>query len=150
MKRIFAVLILSFFATASVAAEKSTQADTAAGHWRTFDDKTNKPKGEVIIYEENGLYYGKIGKSLDPADQGKKLCEPCKDEFHNKPIDGMRFMWGFKRSGDEYHDGKILDPNTGEIYSAEMRLEDEGDTLILRGYLGIPLFGRSQEWERIK
>jgi uncharacterized protein (DUF2147 family) len=150
MKRIFTILVLSGLALVSFAAEKANKIETAAGTWRTFNEETNKPEGEVIIYEENGLYYGKIGKSLDPKDEGKKLCKPCKDEFHNQPIEGLRFMWDFKRSGDEYNNGKILDPNTGEIYSAEMHLEDDGQTLILRGYLGIPMFGRSQEWERVK
>lgn len=150
MKRIFMVFVMSAFALITFASEKASTTDTAAGKWRTFDDKTNKPKGEVIIYEEKGLYYGKIGKSLDPNDKEKKICDVCEGEFHNKPIDGMRFMWDFKRAGDEYQNGKILDPNTGEIYSASMHLEDDGDTLILRGYIGIPLFGRSQTWERIK
>lgn len=154
MKRIFTALVLTLFALASSAAEKQnntkTKTDTAAGTWRTYDDKTDKPKGEVLIYEENGLYYGKIGKSLDPADQDKKVCKPCKDEFHNKPLDGMRFMWDFKRAGDEYQDGKILDPNTGDIYSANLRLEDDGQTLIVHGFIGIPLFGRSQQWERVQ
>lgn len=144
MKRIFISVLLSTFALSSFAAQ------TAAGKWKTFDDKTGQPKGEVTIYEENGLFYGKIGKSLDPKDQGKKYCTKCTGEFANKPVEGMRFMWDFKRSGDEYRDGKILDPNTGEIYSASMDLEDDGNTLELRGFVGIPLFGRSQTWERIK
>lgn len=149
MKRIFILITLSLLALTGYAVEPESH-DTAAGLWRTYDDKTKKPKGEVTIYEENGLYYGKIGKSLDPADKNKKICDKCKGEFHNKELTGMRFMWGFKRSGDKYNNGKILDPDSGEIYSATMRLEDDGETLVLHGYVGIPLFGRSQKWERIK
>lgn len=144
MKRIFAAALLTLFAFSSFAAE------SAAGKWKTFDDKTKQPKGEVTIYEENGVFYGKIGKSLDPNDQGKKVCSKCKGEFKDKPLEGMRFMWGFKRNGDKYTQGKILDPNTGDVYSANMTLKNNGDTLALRGYMGMPMFGRTQIWERIK
>jgi uncharacterized protein (DUF2147 family) len=148
MKQIFAALLLTLFSFTAFAS--GPVHDTAAGTWRTFDDKTKKPKGEVEIYEEGGLYYGKIGKSLDPADKSKTHCTPCKGEFKDQLLTGMRFMWGFKRNGDKYTNGKILDPDSGDIYSATMHLKDNGNTLILRGYLGIPLFGRSQTWERVK
>lgn len=144
MKRIFTACLLSFFAVSAFAAE------TVAGTWRTFDDKTKQPNGQVIVYEENGLFYGKIDPSFKSEDKTEKFCTKCSGEFKDKPFANLRFMWNFKRSGDEYNDGKILDPNTGDIYSATMKLDDDGKTLVLRGYLGIPMFGSSQRWQRIK
>lgn len=148
MKWISAVF-LSLLTTVAFAAPQVT----ASGHWKTFDDKTGKAKGEVIIYEEDGLYYGKIGRSLTPEDEkeekgGTEYCTKCPGEFKDKKVEGLRFMWDFKRNGDNYRGGKILDPETGDIYNANLRLEDD-DTLILRGYVGIPMFGRSQTWKRM-
>jgi uncharacterized protein (DUF2147 family) len=144
MKQLLITLFFTVFALQAFAAP------TAVGHWKTFDEKTNQPEGEVIIYEENGLFYGKIGKSLDPKKQEKKYCTQCKGEFADKPLAGLRFMWDFKRAGDKYNDGKILDPNTGEIYNATMELKNDGNTLVLRGFIGLPLFGQNRTWERMK
>ena len=45
--------------------------------------------------------------------------------------------------------GEIYDPESGKTYSAKMSLESP-DTLSLRGYVGIPLFGRPSTWSRQK
>ena len=38
--------------------------------------------------------------------------------------------------------GRIYDPESGNVYSSNMRVERNGK-LKMRGYLGIPLFGRT-------
>jgi uncharacterized protein (DUF2147 family) len=48
-----------------------------------------------------------------------------------------------------YVGGDILDPDTGRVYSCTLRLTDGGRQLIMRGFLGISLFGRSQTWRRV-
>ena len=44
--------------------------------------------------------------------------------------------------------GMIYDPNSGNTYKGTMRLVDR-NTLKLRGYIGISLFGRSDTWTRV-
>ena len=48
----------------------------------------------------------------------------------------------------EYGGGEILDPDTGGIYRSSMTLSPDGRRLTVRGYIVIPLFGRTQEWGR--
>src|SRR5579872_3383675 len=123
---------------------------TADGVWQTFDDKTKEPNGEVRIYEEDSIYYGKIVGSPNPKAKDNKICSKCPDEFKYLPVAGLRFMWGFTRNGNRYTGGHILDPNTGNIYNASMKLTNDGMQLDMRGYLGISLLGSTQKWKRLK
>jgi len=43
--------------------------------------------------------------------------------------------------------GSITDPRDGSIYHALIR-PDGDQNLLLRGYLGIPLFGQTQTWTK--
>ena len=50
---------------------------------------------------------------------------------------------------NEWGNGYIIDPKNGEIYHCKMTIDPDGNTLQVRGYIGIPLFGRTQTWTRI-
>ena len=117
------------------------------GIWKTTDDKTGKPKGLVRIYQENGAYFGRVEVSLDPA-RAKEVCDLCKDERRNQPVVGMVVMRNMRRNGDEYTGGDILDPDIGTVYRCKFRVEDQGRKLLVRGFIGFSLFGRSQTWVR--
>jgi uncharacterized protein (DUF2147 family) len=118
-----------------------------AGLWKTIDDKTGRPRGVVRIYEQNGQLFGKIESSLLPH-EAKEFCDRCSGERKNKPSIGMVILTGMKKNGTEYNGGEILDPDTGWVYRCKMRLAENGKKLILKGYVGISLLGRSQIWLR--
>ena len=141
----FAFLAWLFLAAASVdAADVSPM-----GLWKTIDDRSGEAKGLIRIREINGKFEGKIDKIFPkPGDDPAPKCEKCEGSLRNQPVLGLTFLWGFTKQGDEYQGGEILDPESGKIYQAKMKLIDGGKKLEVRGFIGFSLFGRSQTWIR--
>jgi len=118
------------------------------GKWKTVDDYTGEAKSIIEIYEDSGKVYGKIIELINPK-KIDPVCERCSGEDRDQPIVGLQFIRGLEKDGDEYNGGKILDPDNGKLYKCYITLE-EVDTLKVRGYIGISLFGRTQYWYRVK
>lgn len=137
---------LAMLLTSGMALAQSTQMGPI-GRWRTFDDRSGRERGLVAISANDGVLNGVIVSTIDPA-EGRHVCEKCTDERHNKPILGLDILHGLRQDGDEWTGGHILDPETGSIYQCKLHLEDGGRKLVLRGYLGISIIGRSQTWLR--
>jgi len=123
------------------------QADTPAGLWTTISDGTGKPEALVRIEENNGEFLGTVVKVLD-ASAPNPLCEKCEGALRNMPVVGMTILRGLRRNPGGYGNGTILDPDEGRTYSCTATLIDGGRRLEVRGYIGLPLFGRSQVWVR--
>jgi len=147
--RIFRVWALTTLSVLIAGAALAQDAGSIVGLWKTFDDDTNQPAALVQISEQNGLFVGKVTKILDPS--GLPTCAKCTDYRKDKPVVGMEILSGLKKDGENmYSGGRILDPDDGEIYRADIKLLDQGNKLDLRAYLGIPLIGRTQSWMREK
>ncbi|MGX9217847.1 DUF2147 domain-containing protein [Massilia varians] len=120
-----------------------------AGMWKTIDDETGKPKALVRVTDEGGVLTGKIEKLFRPADQDQNpKCTACEGARKDQPIIGMTILSGLKKDGNEYTGGEILDPAKGKTYKSKATLKDNGSKLEVRGYIGAPMFGRSQTWVR--
>ncbi|MGM8885155.1 DUF2147 domain-containing protein [Psychrobacter sp. 1U2] len=118
--------------------------------WQTVDDKTGEKKAIIQLNENGGKVSGKIIKVLDKQ-KAKAVCTKCPGSLKNKPVEGLQILTGLKADGNnKWSDGKLVDPESGKVYSGKITLSDNGQSLDLRGYVGTPLFGRSQTWKRIK
>ena len=141
-------LILSACFIGMLASNAYAQAtDPAIGVWKTIDDKTNQPASLIKIEEVNGLLQGTILKTFSTTGEPPLVyCNLCKDDRKDKPLIGMKIMTGLKKDGTgTWSDGRILDPKEGEIYRVKVATED-GKKMDVRGYIGIPLLGRTQVW----
>ncbi len=142
--RLTALAVPALFASAAFASDL-----TPAGRWVTIDDKTGTPRSVIEITDVNGTLEGKVLKIYDrPGDNPAHLCRKCEGDLKDKPVIGMMLIKGLTRDGDAWDGGTILDPDSGNTYSAEMHLLDNGQKLEVRGYFGISLLGRSQTWVR--
>jgi uncharacterized protein (DUF2147 family) len=122
---------------------------SAAGLWKTIDDQTGKAKSLVRISENHGEYTGKIEKLFrDPDQDQNPKCRKCEGADKDQPIIGMTIITGMKLEDGEYQGGRILDPASGKVYKSKMTLNDGGKKLDVRGYVGVPMFGRTQTWLR--
>ena len=54
-----------------------------------------------------------------------------------------------KPNEDGLLNGTITDPTNGKVYTANMRVDDEG-ALRLRGYVGVPWLGQTRVWKPVK
>jgi uncharacterized protein (DUF2147 family) len=129
------------------AAGSTVPENSPVGRWKTVDDKTGKVKSIVDISERNGQLSGTIEKLFDPP-VPHPTCNLCGGSMKDRPLVGLQILWGFQADGRQWSGGQVLDPQTGKIYHATLTLEDSGKHLRLRGYIGIPLLGRTQQWER--
>lgn len=120
--------------------------ETITGFWKTIDDRSGKAQSIIAIYPYQGKYFGRIIATFN--DQGKikdSIYDPkerAPGVIGNPPYAGLDIIWNLQDHGGKLTNGKILDPQKGRIYGAEMWISN--GNLIVRGKLLI--FGRNQTW----
>ena len=120
----------------------AVRAQTApiAGYWRT-------PSGAIIRIAPCG---GALCLTIAALASGHHPVTDIHDpdpRLRSRPLCGLRIGAGFVPvDARQASGGHLYDPKSGHTYSGGMKLE--GDTLRLRGYVGLPLFGRTETWVR--
>jgi len=67
-------------------------------------------------------------------------------DLRDRPLIGMELLQGYRWTGKRW-EGKVYDPASGNTYSS--RMERDGNRLKMRGYVGVPMFGRTQFFDRV-
>ena len=113
-----------------------------------MSDSDGRPTAIVEIREIGGQYVGIVRELLVPATHEDSVCGRCSGVRKGQRIVGMEILRHMSADGAEWAGGEILDPENGKTYRAKMRLIDGGAKLVVRGYIGVSLLGRSQTWIR--
>lgn len=138
------LLIMMLFMAVSVSA-MAQAGDAILGKWAN-------PSGEdhIYIYKKGDKYFGKLGWIKFPDENGKPKMDKNNPDAAQKtrPVLNLELLKDFTFDGSKYTDGTIYDPKSGKTYSCKMTIV--GNTLKIRGYIGISLFGRTEEWTKVK
>jgi len=145
-------LVVCVMASLSLTAGHAVgQSPSPVGLWQAVDDDTKQPTGWFLFTNHDGVYTGILAKMfLKPGEDPKVVCSACKDDRYNHPWLGLEIVRGMQQEGDQrYGGGTILDPRDGKVYQAEMKVTPDGQTLVVRGYIGFSLLGQNQYWTRL-
>jgi uncharacterized protein (DUF2147 family) len=124
----------------------SQSSSDVVGKWYTENKET-----VIKIYKSGDKYYGKIVWLKEPKEDNGKMKKDKnnpKKSKRSQTLVGLVLLKGFVYQGDgEWAEGTIYDPENGKTYKARIRLKGK-NKLDIRGYVGVPAFGRSTVWTR--
>ncbi|MFB3924897.1 MAG: DUF2147 domain-containing protein [Syntrophales bacterium] len=144
--------VLLFIAAAPAYAAGS---DAVIGKW------WNQEKdAQIEIYTCNGKFCGRIvwlKEPVYPQNDPRGMGGKPKVDRENPDVAkrsrflmGLNILWGFVPSGENrWEGGYIYNPKEGKTYKCRISM-DNPDHLKVRGFVGISLIGKTNDWTRVK
>jgi uncharacterized protein (DUF2147 family) len=157
------ILVTSLFlsvATASIAADTSTSETVEATLRHSQSSRVDifglwleSKKQNVAVWIEPcddqlcGYIYW-LRKPLTRSGKPKRDKHNPDESLRQQPLCGLKLLSGFAQEKDKsWGDGEIYSPEDGYTFSSTIERTEEG-SLQIRGYIGIPLFGKTVDWHR--
>ncbi len=152
-RRIIAALAgFAFLSTA--AAVWAAQADDILGFWNN-----EERDGIIEIFRCGEKYCGRVVWAKEPVyppdDNAGRAGQPRMDDNNpdealmDRPIIGLQVVNDFVFDGETgWEGGTVYDPKNGKTYRGRIVLASPNE-LHLRGYVLLPLFGRTATWTRV-
>jgi uncharacterized protein (DUF2147 family) len=134
------LLLTAIFATVALA-----QNPTTTGNWQYVDGtKTTFIK----TFEENGSLKAVIEKvTKDGKEDPAAACGSCSGENKGKPMKGLLILWDTKKDGNNWKEGKLLDPESGRIVNGKVEPLEGGKKLNVKG--NVAFISKTQLWVRV-
>lgn len=139
----FLIMVLLGVALMPLSANAVEQYDPR-GLWLTANERS------VIKVEECGdALCGRIAWIIEGGMQYD--AKNPEERLRGQPMCGLMIVQNLKQSGDGFNrwdQGKIYKADDGDIYDASLKITS-ANKLTVRGFRGISILGKSQEWTRV-
>ncbi|MGJ8682795.1 DUF2147 domain-containing protein [Paraglaciecola sp.] len=153
MKKALNVILISF------AVSQFSYAADIRGIWFTENNDAKvkvytcgkKICGDIIWLKEPSWTEKDLKTEKDAVlGQAKTDLKNDDKSLRTRPIVGMTLLTGLKLADEnEWQGGKIYDAESGNTYSCQAKLANNGNTLKMKGYIGFSWLGRSTNWTRV-
>lgn len=148
----FCLMIATSVVFANEGASSNTDVNDGSEVLGVWEGDNNMERFE--IYKEGDLYYGKIVwtayENIDNIEgRGLLDLENPDSTKRDQSIVGLTILLDFKYKGNGvYSSGRVYDPGSGNTYKCKIKVE--GDSAKIRGYILVPLLGRTESAFRVK
>ncbi|MBK1830657.1 DUF2147 domain-containing protein [Verrucomicrobiaceae bacterium R5-34] len=135
-------LPLMFLTVLLLCSSQSWAADPIEGEWLKGDGSARIK----IKVNDKGQLTGALSYVRDP----KRRHDSNNPDVskRKRPLLGLVIIRGFTKKGQMWQGGTVYDSSSGKTYQGKIWL-DQGK-LIMRGYIGVSLIGRTSSWTRHK
>lgn len=117
------------------------QSSTVLGYWR-------EPGGSIIHVAPCGQQLCVTIARLSRGNHPNTDTRNPDPRLRQRALCGLRIGEGFVAVDPQHaRGGHLYDPRSGRTYSGQMTAE--GNLLHLRGYVGLPILGRTETWMRV-
>ncbi len=148
MKALFLYAALVCIMFTYTYAQSNNSPESLNGTWLVQDGSA-----KVKIEKAGGKYVGKIVWLKNPNDKNGQPVLDNKNpdvSLQNRSVLGLLLLKDFIYDGDNaWTDGEIYDPDSGKTYSCKITMKNN-QAIEVRGYVGISLFGRTENWKRVE
>ena len=119
-----------------------------AGRWLT----ENEDAVIEMFQDEGDKFSGRLVWIANPPPDGSTATDGLNPDpqLRERPLCGLTMLGGFvEEAPNQWNGGWIYSPDEGRTYSAALALASD-DALRVRGFIGLPIFGKSQTWSRVQ
>ncbi len=149
LMRTISLLLLALMPVMAIAEEPVVQADDILGEWTTENEESI-----FHFYREGDRYFGRVEWQREPCyPAGDKDAGAVRRDRKNPDkskrdvsLQGYVILKNFRFDKDKWTGGTIYDPQEGNTYKCTLRLKE--GKLLVRGYIGVSLLGRTVTWQR--
>jgi uncharacterized protein (DUF2147 family) len=138
-KGALSLVIVALALLLTAAAQAASGGDRLVGIWVTPE------RDRIEIFRRDGRYHGR--PSVRPGAPQRLDANNPDPSLRGRSLAEVMILENFTYDDDKWTGGTIYDPKNGKTYRCVIGLEGERE-LQIRGYVGIPLFGRTEVWQR--
>ena len=123
---------------------------TILGSWRAID--SGKPYAVIEFIKAGDSISGIVREQLSSSNSGVTVCSPqCPPDKRGQPVVGLECIWGLRSNADPlyFEGGQVLLPEDGAQFQCRISVLPDGRNLRVRLFVGTPIFGSTEIWQRV-